>query len=84
MSRMLTKAVERLPRPEAKKYFDDWAADLRSQMQMLDLAEEIYIGPGDTANNEAVAMLMHACAYLEDRVGYEMSPHPKGMILLPQ
>jgi hypothetical protein len=81
---MLTKAVETLPGPDAKKYFEDWAADLRSRFLILDLAEEIYVGPGNTASNEAVGMLMHACDYLEDRVGYEMNPHPKGMIRLPQ
>lgn len=83
MSRMLTKAVEKLPRLEAKKYFDDWAADLSSRLWLVDLAEEIYIGPGHTASNEAVATLMHACDYLNDRIGYEMEPHPKGMIRLP-
>jgi len=80
---MLTKAVEKLPPPEAKKYFDDRAYDLRSRLLLLDLAEEIYVGPGHHDSNDAVAMLMHACGYLEDRVGYEMNPHPKGMILLP-
>ena len=84
MSRMLTKAVEKLSRQDAKKYFDNWAVDLRSRFLMLDLAEEIYVGPGETASNEAVATLMHACDYLDDRVGYEMNPHPKGMIRMSQ
>lgn len=83
MSRMLTEAVEKMDRPEAQKYFNDWSADLRSRFLMLDLAEAIYVGPGHTASNQAVATLMHACDYLHDRVGYEMNPHPKGMIRLP-
>lgn len=84
MSRLLTtRAVEKLPPREAKEYFDSWAADLRARMLMLDLAEGIYLGPGHTAVNEAVAMLLHACDYLDDRIGYEIGPPPKGMIRMP-
>lgn len=58
------------------------AGDLDARFMMLDRAEDIYIGPGNP-ENAAVATLMHACDYLKDRIGYEMEPHPKGMIRLP-
>jgi hypothetical protein len=80
VSRILTDAVARLPRDEAQKYFSNWAADMKARFKLLDLAESIYTGPGDTAENAAVASLFHAVCYLEDRVAYEMNPHPKGMI----
>jgi len=57
--------------------------DLNARFKLIDLAESIYIGPGNTEENSAVSTLMHACDYLMDRIGYEMDPHPKGMILLP-
>jgi hypothetical protein len=80
VSRYLTDAVARLPRDEAKKYFSNWAADLKARFKLIDLAESIYTGPGKTAENAAVASLFHAACYLEDRIVYEMKPHPKGMI----
>jgi hypothetical protein len=60
------------------------AGDLKARFILLDLAEDIYGGPGRKAENAAVATLMHACDYLNDRIGYEMEPHPKGMIRLPE
>lgn len=72
-----------LSRDEAQAYFSGWAADLKANLLLIDMAEEIYQGPGDTPLNAAVAILIHASYYLNDRVGYEMHPHPKGMILLP-
>jgi len=59
------------------------AGDLKARFILLDRAEAIYDGPGRTSENAAVATLMHACDYLRDRIGYEMEPHPKGMIRLP-
>lgn len=59
------------------------AGDLNARFMMLDCVEVIYCGPGCTSENSAVASLMHACDYLKDRIGYEMEPHPKGMIRLP-
>jgi hypothetical protein len=56
------------------------AADLSARFLLLDHAEALYVGPGHTSENAAVATLMHACDYLRDRIGYEMEPHPKGMI----
>lgn len=59
------------------------AGDLQARFMLLNHAEDIYDGPGYQDENSAVASLMHACDYLKDRIGYEMEPHPKGMIRLP-
>lgn len=83
MARLSRDAVALLPRDEAQAYFTGWAADLKAKLLLIDTAEDIYQGPGDTPLNAAVASLIHASYYLNDRVGYEMAPHPKGMILLP-
>jgi hypothetical protein len=82
MARLLPDAVLKMPRDEAQKYFSDWQADLSARFKLIDLAESIYVGPGNTAVNEAVASLIHAADYLADRVAYEMEPPPKGMIRL--
>jgi len=84
VSQLLKDAVARLPRDEAQKYFSNWAADLKARFKLIDLAESIYVGPGNTAENDAVASLFHAACYLEDRIAYEMEPHPKGMIRMPK
>lgn len=84
MARLSMDAVALLPRDEAQAYFNGWAADNRAKLMLVDIAEEIYEGPGDTEANSAVASLMHAADYLNDRIGYEMAPHPKGMIRLPE
>ena len=83
MSRLLPDAVGRMPRDEAQRYFSGWAADLKARLILIDLAESIYVGPGHTDENEAVASIIHAADYLHDRIAYEMEPAPKGMILLP-
>jgi hypothetical protein len=56
------------------------AGDLKARFILIDCADAVYEGPGRPAQNAAVASLMHACDYLKDRIGYEMAPHPKGMI----
>ena len=80
MARLQQSAVLTLPREQAKRYFDDWAEDLKARWLLLGLAESIYRGPGNDKENMAVSSLMHATDYLADRIGYEMNPHPKGMI----
>jgi hypothetical protein len=59
------------------------AGDLNARFIIIDHVEAIYTGPGNRRANDAVATLMHACDYLKDRIGYEMEPHPRGMIRLP-
>lgn len=59
------------------------AGDIKARFMLLNRAEDIYVGPGNSADNAAVASLLHACDYLDDRIGYEMEPHPKGMVKLP-
>lgn len=59
------------------------SADLAARFLLLDCAEALYVGPGHTRENATVSSLMHACDYLNDRIGYEMEPHPTGMIRLP-
>jgi hypothetical protein len=59
------------------------AGDIKARFILIDLAEVIYDGPGRPIENAAVTSLIHACDYLRDRIGYEMEPHPKGMIRLP-
>jgi hypothetical protein len=80
MATLLKDAVGKLSRAEAEKYFRDWSADLQARWKLIDLAESVYVGPGHNAENGAVASLLHAADYLEDRIAYEMEPHPKGMI----
>lgn len=80
MNRISIDALKNLPLDEAQSYFNGWIADLKAKLILIDVAEEIYIGPGDTETNAAVASLIHAADYLDDRIGYEMQPHPKGMI----
>lgn len=84
MSRLNPDSVNKLPREEAKKYFDDWSGDLRARLILIDLAEAVYVGPGQSETNAAVASMLHAICYLEDRIAYEMEPHPKGMMRLPK
>lgn len=84
MARLSQAAVAKLPHEEAKCYFDEWGADIRARLILCDLVEAVYVGPGDTTTNDAVASLWHAIYYLEDRIGYEMHPAPKGMILLTE
>lgn len=83
MARLSKDVIAMLSRDEAQAYFYGWADDLKARMVLIDMAEDIYLGPGNTDTNAAVASLIHAASYLKDRVGYEMQPHPKGMILLP-
>jgi hypothetical protein len=80
MAKLLKDAVGKLSREEAEKYFRLWSADLHARMKLIDLAESVYAGPVDCAENQAVASLIHAADYLADRIAYEMNPHPKGMI----
>lgn len=82
MARLLTDAVVRLARPEAKAYFDQWGSDLKARMMLIDLAESVYVGPGNPEENMAVSSLIHAVDYLGDRIAYEMDPAPKGMVRL--
>lgn len=77
---MLIEAVVKLPRAAAKVYFEDWAADLKARFLLIDLAEAVYVGPGNPDENSAVSSLVHAADYLHDRIAYEMEPAPKGMI----
>lgn len=60
------------------------AADIAARFVLIDCAEAVYIGPGHTSENAAVASLMHACDYLKDRIGYEMDPHPMGKVRIPE
>lgn len=83
MARLTQEALNKLPYAEAKAYFMNWAEDLRAWRILVDLAESVYEGPGHAESNAAFASLMHAADYLADRIGYEMEPHPKGMIRLP-
>ncbi len=57
-------------------------ADLQARFLLLNLVERLYVGPGNTPVNAAIATLHHAMYYLEDRIGYEMDPAPKGKIKL--
>jgi hypothetical protein len=82
MARLLRDAVGKLTPPDAKAYFDHWQADLRARLRLVDLAESIYVGPGNQEVNMAVSSLIHAADYLADRIAYEMDPAPKGMIRL--
>lgn len=82
MARLLQEAVTNLCREDAQNYFFYWNSDLRARMLLIDLAESVYAGPGNSSANMAVASLMHAADYLYDRIAYEMEPHPKGMIRL--
>lgn len=82
MAVLLRYALGGMTREEAKSYFDGWSADLTARLILNDLIGVIYVGPGDTEVNAAVASLWHAEYYLEDRIGYEMDPAPKGMIRL--
>lgn len=79
----MSQWINSLSHAEAKKYFSERAADLKARFLMLDLVESIYEGPGNPIENSAVSILIHAMYYLEDRIGYEMNPAPKGMVLLP-
>jgi hypothetical protein len=58
------------------------SGDLHARLLLIDLAELIYVCPGHPTCS-AVASLIHAFEYLKNRVGYEMEPHPKGMIRMP-
>jgi len=55
-------------------------ADINARFLLIDHAEALYEGPGHADRNAAVCTLLHACDYLQNRIGYEMNPHPKGMI----
>ena len=72
--------INQLPHTEAKRHFDGLSADIMARKLLLDKAEHLYVGPGDTRINRAVCSLLHACDYLQDRVGYEMNPHPAGRV----
>lgn len=82
MSRLPMSSVCALSRDDAQQYFGGWNADLRARFMLIDLAEEVYFGPNATGTKLAASTLIHAADYLKDRVGYEMDPHPKGMIPL--
>lgn len=54
--------------------------DLHARFMLIDACEDVYLGPGLTAEHAACTTLIHAEHYLRDRIGYEMEPWPKGMI----
>lgn len=61
--------------------------DLRSRWMLVNLAEKLWfpngvngIEEGTQEEKSAVATLMHAADYLQDRLAYELYPAPKGMI----
>lgn len=80
MTLLSQEALAKLPPAVARAYFACWHEDIKARFIIVDLAISIYKGPGNSAENMAVASLMHAADYLADRIGYEMEPQPKGMI----
>ncbi len=71
-----------MPREVAQRIFWQEYGDLKARWMMNNLAEKLF-NSGSAPSKRASATLIHACAYLEDRIIYELSPWPKNMIKLP-